>query len=157
MKTEQAPTISLSKVAVAYQGRMAIEGLTGTFAAGSLTSIIGANGGGKSTLFKAILGLVPLSHGQITLSGVAKREIAYLPQRSDIDRTFPISVGDVAAFGLWRKIGPFGRIGAELRAMVEAALVRVGLAGFERRPLDRLSGGELQRVLLARLDRKSVV
>ena len=151
MAAAPKPTISLSDVAVAYQGRVAIEGLTGMIAAGSLTAVIGPNGAGKSTLFKAILGLVPLSRGQIALSGITKREIAYLPQRSDIDRTFPISVADVAGFGLWRRIGPFGRIGSELHDAVDAALTRVGLAGFGRRPLDRLSGGELQRVLLARL------
>ncbi len=81
----------------------------------------------------------------------AREDIAYLPQVAEIDRTFPISVYDMVAMGLWRRRGLFGGIGAKDRDTVESAVAAVGLTGFEPRPIGTLSGGQMQRMLFARL------
>ena len=88
--------------------------------------------------------------GSIAVEGGRER-IAYLPQAAEIDRSFPISVYDLVAMGLWRRTGLFGAVGREDRARIDEALAAVGLTGFERRPIGTLSGGQMQRVLFARL------
>jgi len=77
--------------------------------------------------------------------------MAYLPQVAEIDRSFPINVYDLVAMGLWRRVGVFGAIGAAERERISGAIATVGLTGFERRPIAALSGGQMQRVLFARL------
>ena len=124
--------------------------LAGEIVAGSLTAVVGPNGAGKSTLLKGISGsLVPLSGG-IEL-GYPRARLAYLPQAAEIDRSFPLSVYDLVAMGLWNRKGSFGGIGRRERAHIDEAIAAVGLAGFERRTLSTLSGGQLQRALFARL------
>ena len=109
------------------------------------------NGAGKSTLLKGTVGnLAPLG-GEIRLTGIETSEIAYLPQQSEIDWSFPISVFDMVAMGLWRNMGASRRFGREGDRMVGEALDIVGLGGFERRPIGTLSGGQMQRLLFARL------
>lgn len=143
--------IALDDVSVAYRQGFAVEGVTGRLEAGSFTALVGPNGGGKSSLVKAIVGAVPLASGQITVEGAEPRDIAYLPQRADIDVGFPITVADVVALGLWRRKGPFRRMGHDSQAAIGAAIAAVGLAGLEHRPVGALSGGQLQRALFARL------
>jgi zinc/manganese transport system ATP-binding protein len=94
--------------------------------------------------------LKPLSGG-IDLCGLRARDIAYLPQAAEIDRSFPISVYDLVAMGLWRQAGLFGGIGRDERDRIEHAIMAVGLSGFEERPIGTLSGGQMQRTLFARL------
>jgi zinc/manganese transport system ATP-binding protein len=114
-------------------------------------AVVGPNGAGKSTLLKGIAGaLQPLSGG-ISLPEGAGHRLAYLPQAAELDRTFPISVYDLVAMGLWSRAGVFGRIGRRERHRIEEALAAVGLSGFERRSIATLSGGQMQRVLFARL------
>jgi zinc/manganese transport system ATP-binding protein len=79
------------------------------------------------------------------------RDIAYLPQLADVDRSFPINLYDFVAMGLWRDVGAFGTIGGRQIARIEAAIAAVGLEGFERRGIGTLSGGQMQRTLFARL------
>lgn len=143
--------IALDDVSVAYRQGFALESVTGRLEAGSFTALVGPNGGGKSSLVKAIVGAVPLASGQITVEGAEPRDIAYLPQRADIDVGFPITVADVVALGLWRRKGPFRRMGHDSQAAIGAAIAAVGLAGLEHRPVGALSGGQLQRALFARL------
>jgi zinc/manganese transport system ATP-binding protein len=143
--------IALDDVSVAYRQGFAVEGVTGRLEAGSFTALVGPNGGGKSSLVKAIVGAVPLATGRITVEGAEQRDIAYLPQRADIDVGFPITVADVVALGLWRRKGPFRRMGHDSQAAIGAAIAAVGLAGLEHRPVGALSGGQLQRALFARL------
>jgi zinc/manganese transport system ATP-binding protein len=133
-----------------YRRHPAVHHLTGAVEEGALLAVVGPNGAGKSTLFKGIMGLLaPLSGAIDRAPGV--RNIAYLPQVAEIDRSFPISVYDLVAMGLWRRIGPFGAVGATERERVHDAIAMVGLTGFERRPIAALSGGQMQRVLFARL------
>ena len=134
-----------------YGTHPAVHHLNGTVRRGALTALVGPNGGGKSTLLKGIVGaLKPLS-GNISISVANPRDIAYLPQQAEVDRSFPITVRDLVSLGLWRRIGAFSSVGRSERATVEAALSAVGLAGFEGRTIDALSGGQLQRVLFARV------
>jgi zinc/manganese transport system ATP-binding protein len=134
--------------------------LSGEVAPGALLAVVGPNGAGKSTLFKGIVGAIRPLSGHVDLSGLSARDIAYLPQAAEIDRSFPINVYDLVAMGLWRKTGLFGGIGRKDREKIEAAIAAVGLTGFERRAIGTLSGGQMQRMLFARLllqDAKLVV
>jgi len=143
--------IAFEDLTLGYERHPAVHHLDGAVKAGSLLAVVGPNGAGKSTLFKGIVGALRPLAGRVRLDGVRRGEIAYLPQQAQIDRSFPIPVLDVVAMGLWRGIGLFGGLGAQGRRRAQDALAAVGLGGFERRPLVALSGGQLQRVLFARL------
>jgi zinc/manganese transport system ATP-binding protein len=125
--------------------------LTGEVAAGALLAVIGPNGAGKSTLFRGLVGILKPLAGSIGLGGLNVRDIAYLPQTADIDRSFPISVFDFVGTGLWRSIGLFGGMGKSAREKIAQALAAVGLNGFENRTIGTLSGGQMQRMLFARV------
>jgi zinc/manganese transport system ATP-binding protein len=133
-----------------YDRHPAVHHLNGEVADGALLALVGPNGAGKTTLLKGIVGLLPPLAGAIERN-VSPREVAYLPQIAEIDRTFPISVYDLVAMGLWRRAGLGGRIGQSERALIEKAIATVGLHGFEDRPIGTLSGGQMQRGLFARL------
>jgi zinc/manganese transport system ATP-binding protein len=134
-----------------YDRHPAVHHLDGAVRTGSLTAVIGPNGAGKSTLFKGVVGVIKPLAGRIERNGVRPQDIAYLPQVAEIDRTFPISVYDMVAMGLWRGKGLFGGIGPSDRDCVEGAIAAVGLTGFEPRAIGTLSGGQMQRMLFARL------
>jgi zinc/manganese transport system ATP-binding protein len=142
--------IRFDDVTLGYDRHPAVHHLSGTVAPGSLTAVIGPNGAGKSTLLKGIAGALAPMSGSIAVEG-GRGRIAYLPQAADIDRSFPISVYDLVAMGLWRRTGLFGAVGRVDRARIAEALEAVGLTGFERRAIGTLSGGQMQRVLFARL------
>ena len=118
---------------------------------GSLTALIGPNGSGKTTLLNAVVGLHRPRSGRIDLDPALGRSLAYLPQNAGLDREVPVTVRDVVALGAWRRTGSFGALGPAAAAAVDAAVRRVGLAGLGSRLISALSGGELQRVLFARL------
>jgi zinc/manganese transport system ATP-binding protein len=143
--------LSFRNLTLGYDRHPAVHHLSGEVAPGALLAVVGPNGAGKSTLFKGIVGAIRPLSGQVDLSGLSARDIAYLPQAAEIDRSFPISVYDLVAMGLWRKTGLFGGIGRKDREKVEAAIAAVGLTGFERRAIGTLSGGQMQRMLFARL------
>jgi zinc/manganese transport system ATP-binding protein len=145
------PAVRLEDLTVAYRRHPAVHHVSGAFAPNSLTAIVGPNGAGKSTLLKAIMGLLPAAEGRILLDGIRRRDIAYLPQASELDRTFPVTVADLVSLGAWREAGPFGRIGGRALARVLEAIESVGLGGFEGRTIGTLSGGQLQRALFARV------
>lgn len=146
-----APRIAISNATLGYDGHPAVHHLSGELAPGSMTAVVGPNGSGKSTLLKGIVGLLEPIHGRIEIEGLRRREISYLPQNAHIDRAFPISVEEMACLGLWSRSGAFGGISHQQREMVARAISAVGLEGFEQRTLDTLSGGQLQRVLFARV------
>jgi zinc/manganese transport system ATP-binding protein len=142
--------LEFDDVTLGYDRHPAVHHLSGEMAAGALVAVIGPNGAGKSTLLRGIAGhLTPLA-GSITLAG-DRRDLAYLPQSLDLDRSFPISVFDFVGTGLWRRTGLFGGIGGGDRDRVAQALAAVGLSGFERRAIGTLSGGQTQRMLFARV------
>ncbi|MEM6466394.1 MAG: zinc ABC transporter ATP-binding protein AztA [Pseudomonadota bacterium] len=145
------PAVVFENLTLGYDRHAAVHHLQTEIAQGSLTAIVGPNGAGKSTLLKGLTGALAPLEGRIDVPGLTREEIAYLPQQSEIDRSFPITVVDLVAMGLWREIGAFGRLSKRLRLRVDEALASVGLTGFERRPLSSLSGGQMQRALFARV------
>ncbi|WDR02467.1 zinc ABC transporter ATP-binding protein AztA [Devosia algicola] len=143
--------IELDNLTLGYDGHPAVHHLSGTFSHGSMSAVVGPNGSGKSTLLKAIAGVLRPLEGRIVQAGDRRQAMAYLPQRAEIDRSFPADVTDLVALGLWKWRGLFGAIGRHDIKALEAALQAVGLVGFERRGIDTLSGGQLQRALFARV------
>jgi len=145
--------IRFDNLTLGYDRHPAVHHLHGTIAGGSLLAIVGPNGAGKSTLLKGVAGALSPLNGRIEIArpGRGGARVAYLPQLATLDRTFPISVADVVASGLWHKAGLFRRIGNAENAALEAALAAVGLAGFQQRWIGSLSGGQFQRALFARL------
>ncbi|TBW40755.1 ABC transporter ATP-binding protein [Siculibacillus lacustris] len=143
--------IELDDLTLGYDRHPAVHHLSGRIAQGTLTAVIGPNGAGKSTLLKGIVGALPPLGGTLRFVGCDRRDIAYLPQTAEIDRSFPVTVWDFVAMGLWRRVGAFGGIGRGAAGPIATALETVGLEGFETRPIGTLSGGQMQRTLFARL------
>lgn len=143
------PSIVLRDLTLGYERHPAVHHLSLAIAPGSLVAIVGPNGAGKSTLIKALAGVMSPLSGMI--EGLRPQDIAWLPQHSELDPSFPIDVRDMVAMGLWRHVGATGRFTAEHGRQCDTALAAVGLSGFERRGLDTLSGGQLQRARFARL------
>jgi zinc/manganese transport system ATP-binding protein len=146
-----AAQLKLSDVTLGYDRHPAVHHLAGEIAKGTLLAVIGPNGAGKSTLFRGIAGILKPLAGSISLCGLDARDIAYLPQAADIDHSFPITVFDFVGTGLWRATGLFGGIGKAARQKIARALAAVGLTGFENRTIGTLSGGQMQRLLFARV------
>jgi len=145
-----AAQIKFRDVTLGYDRHPAVHHLNGEVAQGALLAVVGPNGAGKSTLFRGLAGILKPLAGAIDLDGLDIRDIAYLPQSVDIDRTFPISVFDLVGTGLWRTTGFFGGMGKPARDKITQALAVVGLNGFENRSIGTLSGGQMQRMLFAR-------
>ena len=144
-------SIHLHNLTAGYDRHPAVHHVQGQFGPASLTAIIGPNGGGKSTLLKTLIGFLRPMSGHIDFGALKRSDIAYLPQQSDIDRSFPINVLDVVLLGAWPKTGAFGGVTPAQRQAALHALEQVGMASFTKRPLITLSVGQWQRVLFARL------
>jgi manganese/iron transport system ATP-binding protein len=146
--------IQIQDLSVLYGGNEALSHVTHTFQSKRLTGIMGPNGAGKSTLLKAMLDLVPTAGGSVTLEEHPLRQqlhrIAYLPQRSLIDWTYPATVWDVVMMGRVRKTGWFRWPSTVSRQIAMQSLERVGMADYRDRSIGQLSGGQQQRVFLAR-------
>ncbi|HAX88920.1 MAG TPA: manganese ABC transporter ATP-binding protein [Cyanobacteria bacterium UBA11370] len=151
---EQISPVTIKQLSVQYRMVEALKDVNCHIEPGQLTGIIGPNGAGKSTLIKAMLGLVPTSRGTAMYQGKALMEqldrVAYVPQRSQIDWTYPATVWDVVLMGRVRKTGWFRRFSTVSRRLAVAALERVGMSEFCDRPIGQLSGGQQQRVFLAK-------
>jgi zinc/manganese transport system ATP-binding protein len=151
MNLPTAPAaLRFDNLTLGYDRHPAVHHLGGEIARGALVAVVGPNGAGKSTLLKALAGELAPLQGGFTLS-VAPQGVAYLPQQSELDHSFPVSVFDMVAMGLWRKLGAFGGLNRALAARVHDTLAQVGLSGLEQRPIGALSGGQLQRARFARL------
>jgi len=143
--------ITLHNLTLGYQRHPAVHHLSGSFASGSMTAIVGPNGSGKSTLVTGITGFLRPMDGSIDRGGLLPHQIAYLPQRLEVDRSFPITVLDTVLLGLWQEIGMFGGVNRTLWQRAAQALSTVGLGGLESRGINELSGGQFQRVMFARM------
>src|ERR1700743_724986 len=143
--------LQFSDVTLGYDRHPAVHHLSGEVAGGALLAVIGPNGAGKSTLFRGLAGILKPLAGTISRCGLDARDIAYLPQSVDIDRSFPITVFDFVGTGLWHATGLFGGIGKAERGRIASPLDAVGLPGFESRSIGTLSGGQFQRLLFARV------
>ena len=145
--------IEMKNLSVSYQGQLALEATSLTIKGPTITGIIGPNGAGKSTLIKGMLGIVE-SEGQTFLERKPMKQelskIAYVEQKIHIDYNFPIKVKECVSLGLYPKIKLFQRLKASDWEKVARALKIVGLEDFAERQISQLSGGQFQRVLIAR-------
>lgn len=148
------PSIAVDHLTVNYRDVQALRNINLTVRPGKVVGIFGPNGAGKSTLIKAMLGLMPVVTGRVIYGDEALAHqldrVAYVPQRSQIDWTFPATVWDVVMMGRVKKTGWFNRFSTVSRQLATAALERVGMLEFRDRPIGALSGGQQQRVFLAR-------
>jgi zinc/manganese transport system ATP-binding protein len=143
--------ITVANARVTYGGQVALEDVSGTFDAGSLTAVVGPNGAGKSSLLKVLAGMQSLRGGDITYSQPIRGRFAYLPQQSELDRDYPITVAELVALGAWRSMGAFRPLTKDLFPSVDRAIAQVGLEGFADRLIAELSAGQFRRALFARL------
>jgi zinc/manganese transport system ATP-binding protein len=143
--------VRFDNVTLGYHHHPAVHHLKGEVAAGSLLAVVGPNGAGKSTLLKGIVGELRPLQGSVELRGIKRENIAYLPQQSTLDSSFPIVIYDFVALGLWAQFGAFRGFSRAARQRIEQAIAAVGLSGLEGRPIGQLSGGQLQRARFARL------
>ncbi len=154
MESDRCPVLRVESVAVAYNGRVALRDVTFSAYAGEWVAVVGPNGAGKTTLFKAIIGLLPLESGTVEVFGChphrQRVSIGYVPQREDVDLSFPVTVADVVMMGRIGHIGWLRRPSRRDREAVRRALEQVGMADLANRPLGELSGGQIQRTFIAR-------
>lgn len=146
--------VKLEDVWVFYDGMPALEGVNLSINQGDFLGIIGPNGGGKTTLLKVILGLVKPSRGRVKVLGTSpdrgRRSVGYVSQYSLFDRDFPISVWDVVLMGRLERAGLFKRYGEGDRTAAIQTLQTVGMLDLKDQQIGKLSGGQLQRVFIAR-------
>lgn len=145
--------ITIKDLTVSYQGQLALDKANLNINGPTITGIIGPNGAGKSTLIKALLGIID-HKGQALLKGnplkLERKQIAYVEQKINIDYNFPIKVKECVSLGLYPKIKLFQRLKTSDWGKVKQALKIVGLEDFAERQISQLSGGQFQRVLIAR-------
>jgi manganese/iron transport system ATP-binding protein len=149
--------IAVRDVTVTYRnGLTALRDASFEIPTGTITALVGVNGSGKSTMFKAIMGFLKLARGEISVLGVpvdsALRQnlVAYVPQSEEVDWNFPVLVEDVVMMGRYGHMGMLRIPGPADKAAVAAALARVDMADFRKRQIGELSGGQKKRVFLAR-------
>ncbi len=141
--------VALRSVTVRYGRRVALDGVTGEFASGSLTAVVGANGAGKSTLLAAIAGTARLTSGSIGRPD--GQRLAYLPQITALDIDYPLTVAELILIGGWREFGAFGAPSQVLKERAAEAAAAAGLTDLLQRRVGELSIGQLHRALFARL------
>jgi manganese/iron transport system ATP-binding protein len=147
------PILDLDDVTVRYATGNALESVSMTVSGGEHLAVVGPNGAGKTTLFKVIAGLTAPSAGHVVVHGHAAGVgvcVAYVPQRSEVDWTFPVTVADAVLMGRAGRIGPLRRPGPGDRGRVRECLDVVGLSDHGGRQIGALSGGEQQRMFIAR-------
>ena len=148
-----APILEAVGLSVRYNGRLALEEVSFDLVTGERVAVVGPNGAGKSTLFKVIAGVLSPSAGEVKVAGHCPGShicIAYVPQRSEVDWTFPVTVADVVMMGRAGRIGLLRRPGGGDWAYVRQCLAVVGMADLAGRQIGELSGGQQQRMFIAR-------
>ena len=147
------PILDVSHLTVRYNGRAALENVTFHLHAGERVAVVGPNGAGKSTLFKVVSGVLQPSSGDVTIFGSQPGRhvcIAYIPQRSQVDWNFPVSVADVVMMGRSAKLGPLNWPRKRDWEFVQHALETVQISDLASRQISQLSGGQQQRMFIAR-------
>lgn len=148
------PALELRDVSLALRGTPILEDVSLTVAPRDYLAILGPNGSGKTTLLKVVLGILKPDRGSVRVFGSrpseARGRIGYVPQRFDFDRDFPIRVRDVVLMGRLATRGGWRPFTAEDRGAARAMLERVEMESYAQAPIGTLSGGQLQRVLIAR-------
>jgi len=147
------PILDVRHVSVRYAGRTALENVAFHLHVGERIAVVGPNGAGKSTLFKVMSGVLQHDSGEVTISGsrpTVHSCIAYIPQRSQVDWNFPVSVADVVMMGRSAKLGPLNWPKKRDWDFVNHALETVEIGGLSNRQISQLSGGQQQRMFIAR-------
>jgi len=146
--------IDIRGLSLSYGYKRILTNIFLSLEAGHIYGVIGPNGAGKSSLFKSILGLVPYSHGEISILGKpieeVRRKIAYVPQKGNVDWSFPATVRDIVSMGRYPHLKLFDPFGKKDKAIINEALDQLGIGELANRQIGALSGGQQQRVFLAR-------
>ena len=149
-----ADGLALRDLTVAYPPRVVLRGVSADIRCAQVVGLIGPNGGGKTTLLMAILGIVPIVSGTVTLFGrpaaAMRTRMTYVPQRELVDWDFPVTVREVVMMGRYPGIGWLRRLGRRDHESVDRVLERVGMQEHRGTQIGRLSGGQQQRVFIAR-------
>ena len=144
----------VSDLSVAYGRRVVLRNVSAEISRGQAVGVVGPNGGGKSTLLKAIAGIIPMLSGEVTLFGKPiggqRSRVAFMPQREIVDWEFPVTAADVVMMGRYPRMRWPHRAGSRDREIVEEMLQRVGMLEYRDRQIGALSGGQQQRVFVAR-------
>ena len=147
------PILNVQHLTVRYNGRVALEDITFHLHEGERVAVVGPNGAGKSTLFKVVSGVLSPTSGEVKIFGSRPRGhvcIGYIPQRSQVDWNFPVSVADVVMMGRSAKLGPFNWPHKKDWAFVQHALETVDISDLSSCQIGQLSGGQQQRMFIAR-------
>lgn len=150
---QDQPILDVQKLSVRYNDHLALQEITFHLHSGERVAVVGPNGAGKSTLFKVISGVLTPSSGKVKVYGSGPSGhicIAYIPQRSQVDWNFPVSVADVVLMGRSAKLKPFSFPSKQDWVTVHEALATVDLGDMARRQIGHLSGGQQQRMFIAR-------
>ena len=146
--------LEVDRLAVNYRGVLGLDRVSFRINPGQLVGVIGPNGAGKSTMLKAMLGLIPSASGMVSYCTCPLHQqlerVAYVPQRSQVDWDYPITVWNVVMMARTRSLGWFRSPSRAAKEMVKAALDRVDILNLKDRRIGELSGGQQQRVFLAR-------
>lgn len=146
--------LEAQNLCVSYGKKTVLQDVSFFIPKGSLSCILGPNGAGKSSLLKASMGLIPITSGHVFFLSkpysASRKKIAYVPQRNSVDWDFPVSVFDVIAMGCFGRRGLWGRLTKQDRELVHWASVQVGLESVMDRQIRELSGGQQQKVFIAR-------
>jgi manganese/iron transport system ATP-binding protein len=149
---KEAPALFMDNIHLAYNGNVVLQNVNLRIQAGELVAVVGPNGAGKTTLLKIIVGVLKPNRGKVNIFGHMPGGhvcIAYVPQRSQVDWSFPVTVDEVVMMGRIRKIGPFRWPQKKDWGFIRQALRQVGMSEYADRQIGELSGGQQQRVFLA--------
>ncbi len=153
-RVEEPAHLVVDNATIFYGEKPALQDVTFCVSVGTRVAVIGPNGAGKSTLFKALLGLLPLRRGSILIHGLPPGHhldcVAYIPQREEVEWSFPVTVTDVVMMGRYARLGWLSRPGKDDRAAVAGVLEKLNISDLADQPIGSLSGGQQQRAFLAR-------
>lgn len=146
--------ILVEGLSVSYERKRVLTNIYLRIERGQIYGVIGPNGAGKSTLFKAILGLVEIASGKVSINGTSiekqRKQVAYIPQKEDVDWQFPATVGDIVRMGRYPHKKLLQRLNRQDEEIIEQAMYELGISDLKDRQIGALSGGQQQRVFIAR-------
>nr|ARO91237.1 manganese transport system ATP-binding protein [Rhodochaete parvula]ASK39681.1 maturase [Rhodochaete parvula] len=152
--TYKKKLFTVSNLTVYYKNKIILDKIEFTVESGQIIGIIGPNGAGKSTLIKALLGILPIETGEINYDNQPlteqKNKIAYIPQRSQIDWDYPVTVNDIVMMGQIQSTGWLKQFSPTSYKIVEQSLNKLGITELKNNCIGELSGGQQQRIFLAR-------
>jgi zinc/manganese transport system ATP-binding protein len=145
------PALALREVSFGYDGRPVLKGVTLSIEQGEFCALLGPNGAGKTTLLRGMLGLIPILAGRVEY-GFDRRVYppGYVPQRESLDPVFPLTVLEVVLMGTFARLRPLQPAGRRQHRLATECLAQVGLESIATQPFWPLSGGQKERVLIAR-------